>query len=110
MHQHTHAGQAPDRLARSPESGEASTTAATVRGLEDRDQKTPGDCGAERDAKRFATLRAQAAIAGHELTRHPIDGGGWRYAVSRWGLHRDLADLHAVQRWIEQATGRKVAA
>lgn len=65
---------------------------------------------AHADDKRFATLRAQAAIAGHELRREPVGCSASLYVIRRWGLRRELASLDEVQRWIEQATGRKVAA
>jgi hypothetical protein len=65
---------------------------------------------AHADDKRFATLRAQAAIAGHELRREPVGDRASLYVIRRWGLRRELASLDEVQRWIERATGRKVAA
>ena len=65
---------------------------------------------AHADDKRFATLRAQAAIAGHELRREPVGDSMSLYVIRRWGLRCELASLDEVQRWIEQATGRKAVA
>ena len=44
----------------------------------------------EDDSKRFATLRAAAALAGFELLRtDPVDGQV-RYLGTRWGVVREI--------------------
>jgi hypothetical protein len=72
--------------------------------IDDTDSRT-----AHADDKRFTTLRAHAAMAGHELRREPGAGSAWLYVIRRWGMRRELASLDDVQRWVEQATGHKVA-
>lgn len=52
------------------------------------------------DAKRIATLKAQAAIAGFELTALP-DGS---FMVSRWGMCRELAHAADVERFLARIT------
>ena len=54
--------------------------------------------------KRFANLQANAAQAGITL---PADDSPPRYLVTRWGLSRELADLDAVEDWLDQVTGRR---
>lgn len=58
-------------------------------------------------AKRFATLRARAAIAGVTLYAIENDHGAPRYIVSRWNLTRELSSLDAVERWLDLTTGRR---
>jgi hypothetical protein len=60
---------------------------------------------ADDERKRFTTLCARAAIAGHEVRREPIDGGGWYYVIRRWGLRRELASLDDVCAWLDRVTG-----
>lgn len=50
-------------------------------------------------SKAFATWRAKLAIRGHQL--HALADG--TFMVSRWNLCRVLADLDAVERFVEQA-------
>ena len=57
------------------------------------------------DSKEFATLRAQAALAGVELSKLP-EGG---YLASRWNLSRELCelpDLRAVREWLARVAVR----
>lgn len=60
------------------------------------------------DAKRFATMQADAALNGFEL--RSLDGGGPRrptYVVSKWGLcSPELVDLAAVEAFLRRAIGR----
>jgi hypothetical protein len=60
---------------------------------------------ADNERKRFATLQARAAIAGHEVRREPVDGGGWLYVMRRWGMRRELLSLDDVQAWLDGVTG-----
>jgi hypothetical protein len=60
---------------------------------------------AHADDKRFATLRAQAAIAGHELRREPSGDSAWLYVIRRWGLRRELASLDDLAAWLDRVTG-----
>lgn len=50
------------------------------------------------DAKLIANLAALAALAGLEL--HKLDGGG--FLITRWNLVRALADVAAVEAFINQ--------
>ena len=56
--------------------------------------------------KRFATLRAELALRGHALRRTDTDEGP-RYLIARWGMTRELRDLAAVARFLEQVGGVK---
>ncbi len=56
-------------------------------------------------AKRLATLRARAALAGVSLFALENDHGKTVYIVSRWALTRELPDLEAVEAWLEKVTG-----
>jgi hypothetical protein len=60
---------------------------------------------AHADDKRFATLRAQAAIAGHELRREPVGDSASLYVVRRWVLRLELASLGDVAAWLDCVTG-----
>lgn len=55
--------------------------------------------------KRLATLRALAALAG--VTLHALDNdyGKTVYIISRWAMTRELADLDAVENWLDRVTG-----
>ena len=50
----------------------------------------------EAQCKRFATLRAKLALAGHELIRTNEDDGPVRFYAGRWGCVRELRDVAAV--------------
>ncbi len=54
------------------------------------------------DDKRFSTLRAQLALAGHALSRSDASDGKRAYDVSKWGMVRELRTLDDVQRFAEQ--------
>lgn len=56
-------------------------------------------------AKLFATLQARAALAGVTLAAIDDDTGRPAYVVTRWALTRQLDNLDAVERWIDQLTG-----
>jgi hypothetical protein len=51
----------------------------------------------EHDAKRFATLRATAALAGFELHTDPQCG----FYATRWGQLRMFDSLDEVEGWLE---------
>jgi len=54
------------------------------------------------DGKRFATLRAHLALRGYSLHRTAADDGPVCFYVTRWGIARELRDLAAVARFLEQ--------
>jgi hypothetical protein len=55
--------------------------------------------------KRFATLRAQLALKGYCLSRTDGDDGPVYFHVSRWDMVRELRDLAAVARFLDQVGG-----
>ena len=59
------------------------------------------------DCKRFATLRARAALAGVALYQSTNDGGKTAYIASRWALTKELASLDAAEIWLNVVTGCK---
>lgn len=52
--------------------------------------------------KEFATLRAQAALRGHELHRSNPADGPTRYWASRWGMTRELPSIQDVRAFLRQ--------
>lgn len=48
------------------------------------------------DQKRFATLKAKAALMG--IAVHKLADGG--FLACRWNLTKDLPDLDALSRWL----------
>jgi hypothetical protein len=61
---------------------------------------------ADDTGKRFATLAARFALAGHTLTRsNPADGAALYYA-GRWGMSRALPDLQAAAHFLAQIGGK----
>jgi hypothetical protein len=52
--------------------------------------------------KEFASLRAHAALRGHELHRSNPADGPTRYWVSRWGLTRELPSIQDVRAFLRQ--------
>ena len=54
------------------------------------------------DGKRFATLRAHLALKGYSLHRTAADDGPVCFYVTRWGMARELHDLAAVARFLDQ--------
>lgn len=59
------------------------------------------------DDKRFATLAAQYALAGHSLIRAQTDEGSAPYYCSRWGWIRPVASLEHAEQLLKQITGKK---
>ncbi len=57
------------------------------------------------DDKRFATLRAHPALKGYSLSRTAAGDGPVRFYVTRWGMVRELRDLAAVARFLDQVGG-----
>ena len=57
------------------------------------------------DGKRFATLRAHLALKGYSLHRTAADDGPVCFYVTRWGMARELRDLAAVARFLDQVGG-----
>lgn len=60
----------------------------------------PGD-----DGKHFATLRALLALKGYSLHRTAADDVPVCFYVTRWGMARELHDLAAVARFLDQVGG-----
>ena len=56
--------------------------------------------GRECDSKRFATLRAQLALKAYSLVQ--LQAGS--YLVGRWGSSRELADLSAVEQFLQRVS------
>jgi hypothetical protein len=57
------------------------------------------------DDKRFATLQAHLALNGYSLHRTAAGDGPVCFYVTRWGLVRELRDLAAVARFLDQVGG-----
>ncbi|MDL2336718.1 MAG: hypothetical protein QFE16_02655 [Pseudomonadota bacterium] len=57
------------------------------------------------DGKRFATLRAHLALKGYSLLRTAASDGPVCFYVTRWGMARELRDLAAVARFLDQVGG-----
>ncbi len=57
------------------------------------------------DGKHFATLRAHLALKGYSLSRSAAGDGPARFYVTHWGLVRELPDLAAVARFLDQVGG-----
>jgi hypothetical protein len=55
------------------------------------------------DAKTIATLKARAALLGHQV--FDLAEGG--YIVTRWGMARHCADLGQLAAFLEQIGGRQ---
>lgn len=54
------------------------------------------------DPKAFDTLRARAALAGHQLYRTADQDGDVRYFCCRWGMARAMGSLDEVERFLSQ--------
>ncbi len=63
--------------------------------------------GSTDDAKRFATLQAQAAL--HGVTLHKLEGdfGNPVYVATRWAMTKQLDTLDEAAAWLEHVTGKK---
>ena len=57
------------------------------------------------DGKRFATLRAHLALRGYSLSRTAASDGPVCFYVTRRGMARELRDLAAVARFLDQVGG-----
>lgn len=57
------------------------------------------------DDKRFATLRAHLALKGYSLHRTAAGDGPVCFYVTCWGMARELRDLAAVARFLDQVGG-----
>ena len=60
------------------------------------------------DLKRFATLRAAAALAGITLIQIEGDLQPVVYIGTRWAMTRQLASLDEVASWLSRVTGKAV--
>ena len=52
------------------------------------------------DPKRFASLRAAAALAGYQIWRTDPADGAVRYFASRWNVVRDIGDIDQVAQFV----------
>ena len=59
----------------------------------------------EQANKLFFTLRAHLALKGYGVSRTQGGDGPVCFHVSRWGMTRELRDLAAVARFLEQVGG-----
>jgi len=57
------------------------------------------------NGKRFARLRAHLALKGYSLSRTAASDGPVCFYVTRWGMVRELRDLAAVARFLDQVGG-----
>jgi hypothetical protein len=57
------------------------------------------------NGKRYATLRAHLALKGYSLSRTAASDGPVCFYVMRWGMVRELRDLAAVARFLDQVGG-----
>jgi hypothetical protein len=57
------------------------------------------------DDKTFASLQAEFAFVGHELTRTILADGTAIYAASHWGCTRPLLDLDEARKLLKQIGG-----
>lgn len=60
------------------------------------------------DQKRFATLRAAAALAGITLLQIEGDLQPVVYIGTRWAMTRQLDSLDEVSSWLSRVTGKAV--
>lgn len=60
------------------------------------DEITTDPVTAADDGKRFATLKAKAALMG--IAIHQLADGG--FLACRWNLSKDLPDADALSRWL----------
>lgn len=91
---------APAGLTAQKESAPAAQAAQSLEQNESRISAT-GD-GAD---KAFLTLRALLALKGYSLHRTAADDGPVCFYVTRWGMARELRDLAAVARFLDQVGG-----
>lgn len=54
------------------------------------------------DAKRWSTLQARAALAGHQCH---LDGAG-RIVLSRWGRSMTFGSLGEAEAWLARISGK----
>jgi hydrogenase/urease accessory protein HupE len=59
------------------------------------------------EEKRFATLAAQYALAGHALIRSKEGDGQAPYYCTRWGFIRPVQGLDHAEQLLEQMTGKQ---
>lgn len=62
---------------------------------------TDGTASQADTAKRLATLRARAALAGVQLFTIDGDNGRPLYVVTRWALTRSFDELEAIATWLD---------
>jgi hypothetical protein len=122
-HNHRHAPRlaAPEAAASLGAAGSASVVAAAVapaglnaqkesalaaRAAQSREQNELSNpaTGASAD-KAFFTLRALLALKGYSLHRTAAGDGPVCFYVTRWGMARELRDLPAVVRLLDQVGG-----
>lgn len=89
--------EADNAIEKARAAAEAQNTAKTPHEIAD----APG-----MDTKRFATLRARAALAGVELHRSTDDHDRPLYCAVKWAMVRHLSSLDEVAAWLAQVDGR----
>lgn len=97
-------GTAAARAVVTPTSGKA-PDAVNVGGPVQTETQCPIFEQPAHDGKRFATLRAYLALKGYSLHRTAAGDGPVCFYITRWGMARELRDLAAVARFLDQAGG-----
>jgi hypothetical protein len=59
------------------------------------------------EEKRFATLAARYALAGHALIRSNPQDGHVSFYCTQWGFIKPLANLDAAERFLSQIGGAR---
>jgi hypothetical protein len=58
------------------------------------------------DAKRLATAKARAALAGVELHAIESDDGRPQYICTKWAMTASFADMAQVEAWLSRVDGK----
>lgn len=81
-------------------------SALAAQAAQSREQNEPRNSAIDAGAdKAFLTLRALLALKGHVLSRTHSDDRPIRFYVTRWGMARELRNLAAVARLLDQVGG-----
>ncbi len=64
-------------------------------------------CATAYDAKRLATAKARAAMAGVELHSVQDDAGRPLYVCVKWALTASFTDLTDVEEWLGRVEGKR---
>ena len=63
---------------------------------------------ADAEHKRWTTLVARTALAGHVLDCRVTERGTVIYTASRWAWSRQFTTLHEVEAWVASVVGEVV--